>query len=131
MNKILPKERKFSGIEQVQILSQTAKREKEIHRLEHDLNASKIAFISTHQDWLKEREQNKQLQSENERLNDEIIQHLSDKIKLGNEVKKLQAALEYYANTENYNHIPLFRTAEVLIDKGSFAQYVLGGRSDG
>lgn len=122
MNKALPKERKFSGLEQVHMLLQTAEREKEIHRLQHELNASNIAL----QD---ERSINKQLNKENERLDDEIVQHLSDKIKLGNEITRLRSALEYYANVDNYKHVPLFKTANVLIDKGDFARYVLGGSS--
>ncbi|HWL13696.1 MAG TPA: hypothetical protein VNQ57_11950 [Ureibacillus sp.] len=120
MLKPLPKERKFSGIEQVQMLTQTAEREKEIHRLQHDLNASNFAL----QD---ERSINKQLNKENERLDDEIVQHLSDKIKLRNEITKLRSALNFYADPKNYDRITLsLKTAKVLLDDGEFARYVLG-----
>jgi|GEM_PF-3707790 len=124
MNKMLPPTRKFSGVEQVQMLTQTAEREKEIHRLQHELNAANIAL----QD---ERSINKQLNEENERLDDEIVQQLSDKIKLRNEITKLRSALNFYADPKNYERITIsLKTAKVLLDDGEFARYVLGGSNE-
>jgi len=123
MNKKLPPARRFSGIEQANILLQMGKNRSENHRLQHELNALQIAYDSIHQELIEERKKNEQ-------MHDEVIQHLCDKINLGNEVKKLHKALEFYADHTNYKHIPLFKTANILIDKGDMASYVLGGNRD-
>lgn len=103
MNKALPKERKFSGLEQVQMLTQTAEREREIHRLEHELNASKIAYQQLQSDFKSLSETFERMVDIQESLDTEFAQRTAENIKLRNEITKLRSALNFYADPKIMN----------------------------
>jgi hypothetical protein len=130
----LPKPRKFSGEQQVQILIDIAKSREtnqkliiENKRLKRDLDALKK---QSQEDFAKEREVCKKMSEKIGKLENEVVRLLCENASSLNTTKKCRQALEYYANPENYKGIPLIKKAQVLMDNGEFARYVLDGESN-
>lgn len=140
----LPKARKFSGEQQVQILVDIAKSRETIGKLttenkllkkqnvqlEEAFDLKKRIHDELNKDYIAVRDENKSLLKQIETLEAEVRRLLHDKADLLNTRIKYRATLEYYGNTENYKGIPLIKKPQVMMDNGEFARYVLDGESN-
>jgi predicted nuclease with TOPRIM domain len=133
----LPKPRMFSGLEQTKILENIANYEYNNRWLttENKLLKNQVAQLEEAFD-LKERVHDKlnkdyvELRDENKRLQSIITNLVQINSEHHENIRKMDSVLRYYANIENYKHIPIFKPANVLLDNGEFARYVLDGESN-